>query len=257
MGWNPLPQEETIPMSDSKITASETVLAECPGRALVFLKGVAANRVIHAQLAKVGFTKAEYQLGWKLLHAAAGYTETLPSIPERSAAFEAMEEIDGWDEDGFRRIRSALERLHPAQAEYVFAGGLAASTGAQSVIGVKKLLDRLRDLESGKGRKATHKDDLAALDTLTGRGFDTAERERLRALVETAQTLADPDEDALPADADSTGPDPALVALYGWYKDWSNTAHSVIKKRSHLITLGLAERRPAKKAAAKAPKGDG
>lgn len=228
------------------------------GRALVFLKGVAANRVIHAQLAKVGFTKAEYQSGWKLLHAAAGYNcRHCHRSPRDRRLSKRWRRSTAWDEDGFRRIRSALERLHPDQAEYVFAGGLAASTGAQSVIGVKKLLDRLRDLESGKGRKATHKDDLAALDTLTGRGFDTAERERLRALVETAQTLADPDEEALPADADSTGPDPALVALYGWYKDWSNTAHSVIKKRSHLIALGLAERRPAKKAAAKAPKGDG
>jgi len=41
----------------------------------------------------------------------------------------------------------------------------------------------------------------------------------------------------------------ALHELYLWYKDWSETAHAVIKKRAHLITLGLAKRKPRKSSA--------
>ncbi len=239
-------------MAEPQSGVSATVLAECPGRALDFLKGVANNPLIHAQLAAAGFTNAEYQRGWDLLHAATGYSVVAPVLPTKSPAFLAMQELDAWDEDGFRRIRSPLEHLHPAQAEHVFGDGLSASTGAAAVIGVKKLLDRLDDLANGKDRKATRKEDQAALATLSARGITAEERARLRKLVETAQTLEAPV--ALPTATTPEAQMAASLALYAWYKDWSSTAHSVIKKRAHLITLGLAKRRsPKKKDAGKGP----
>lgn len=48
----------------------------------------------------------------------------------------------------------------------MFQGDLAASTGPAAVLGVKTLLDRLDDRENGKERKATRKEDHAALETL-------------------------------------------------------------------------------------------
>ena len=156
-----------------------------------------------------------------------------------------MQELDSWDEDGFRRVRAPLERLHPEQAAFVFAGELAASTGPAAVLGVKTLLDRLDELEKGKSRKATRAADHAALKTLAGRGITKEERVRLRALVDAAQKLDEPAPLPVSAPADRQQ---ALVKLYGWYKDWSETARSVVKKRAYLITLGLAKRKSPKKA---------
>jgi len=34
-----------------------------------------------------------------------------------------------------------------------------------------------------------------------------------------------------------------LTALKLWYDDWSATAHALVRKRAHLIRLGLATRR--------------
>lgn len=232
-------------MDDS--APSQTVLDEAPGRALTFLRGVAHNTVIHAILAAAGFSPEEYQLGWQLIHAASGFKPSAPGpvAPTRSPAFVAMEEIDAWDEDGMRRVRAALERFHPEQAAFVFGDGLAASVGPAAVIGVATLLSRLGELENGKDRKATRKEDHAALETLSKRGITKEERERLQALVATAQTVETPA--AMESPIDPGEKQRALLKMYAWYKDWSETAHSVIKKRAHLITLGLAKRRTPKK----------
>jgi len=228
-------------------TPSQTVLDEAPGRALTFLRGVALNPVIHAQLAAAGFTPDEYQLGWQLIHASSGFKPLAPApaAPVRSPAFVAMEEIDAWDEDGMRRVRAALDRLHPDQAAFVFKDGLAASMGPASVVGVATLLSRLHDLESGVDRQATRAEDHAALATLETRGITKAERERLQALVNTAHTVDAPV--AVESAIEPAERQRALLRMYAWYKDWSSTAHSVIKKRAHLITLGLAKRRATKK----------
>jgi hypothetical protein len=211
---------EAHDMTIDDTAPSQTVLDEAPGRALTFLRGVAHSTVIHAILAAAGFSPEEYQLGWQLIHAAS-------------------------DEDGMRRVRAALERVHPEQAAFVFGDGLAASVGPAAVIGVATLLSRLGELENGKDRKASRKEDHAALETLSKRGITKEEREHLQALVDTAQTVETPA--AMESPVDPGEKQRALLKMYAWYKDWSETAHSVIKKRAHLITLGLAKRRAPKK----------
>ncbi|HVY48803.1 MAG TPA: hypothetical protein VHB21_23100 [Minicystis sp.] len=205
---------------------------------------------LYAQLAKAGYTADDHQEGWRLLLAAAGFTPTAAPPPRApSPAFDAMAELDALDEDVFARARAALERLHPSAFAFVFAGGLAASQGPGAVVGMGVFLDRLDALEHGKGReKSEHKGDLAALATLEKRGLTKAERKRLHALVDAAKDLGD-------APAPPPAPAPThddLRALYAWYKDWSTTARSVIKKRASLISLGLAKR-----IARKSPADDG
>ena len=48
--------------------------------------------------------------------------------------------------------------------------------------------------------------------------------------------------DATPADKGAERR-AALVALRGWFEEWSATAKSVVKKKSHLIRLGFASRK--------------
>ena len=92
----------------------------------------------------------------------------------------------------------------------------------------------------------------AAIETRhqTQRGLDAAERRRLNALVTEALSPAD----ALPAaEVDDTARREALVALRGWYEEWSTVARAEVKRRDHLILLGLARSAAAKTKAPPAP----
>ena len=40
-----------------------------------------------------------------------------------------------------------------------------------------------------------------------------------------------------------TEQDEALRALRAWYRDWSETARAVIRRRDHLLMLGLSQRK--------------
>lgn len=242
-------------MAGNETTPSQTVLEQAPGRVLTFLRGIYQNPVIHALLAQAGYTPEDHRQGWERLLEASGYRAGQPApTVGGSPAFDAMTTLDAWDEDGFRRIRSALTRLHPEQAAHVFAGKLVASTGPSAVVGVATLLSRLDDLENGKKRAATRMKDHAALETLAKRGIDKAERARLRKLVEAALTVDKKPTIAVKASPTAAERRAALVELYHWYKDWSETAKAVVKKRAHLITLGLARRKSPTK---KAPTGQG
>ncbi len=230
---------------------SRQVLEEIPTRSLKFLSALSKSSIIHAALAARGYTEPDHQEGWELLLQVTGFRRPAVAAAESTAARDAAVEIDAWDEPNFRLIRAALDRRHPEQSLFVFEG-LTASTGAGAVLGVATLLDRLDALEKSPERKATRKADQAALDTLAKRGIPTAERARLRALVTTAMTAAKAEEDASDA-ADDGAPNEALLKLHAWYGEWSEVARAVIKRRDHLIRLGLAKRKKTAKGAAGTP----
>ena len=225
---------------------SATVLEETPARALAFLRGLGRSPLAHGQLEQAGYRQVDHEEGWQLLFKAAGYAPGVPDAPD-STGDDAIVTLDAWDENGFARIRAALDRLHPEQSSFVFAGDLEAESGPKAVIGVKTLLDRLDMLDSGKGRpKSAHKADAEAIATLERRGIGEAERARLRALVEEASALGPsaPIREAVQSSAARKEARTAdLAKLHAWYKDWTTTARSVIKQRSSLIALGLANRR--------------
>ncbi|MEO5728612.1 MAG: hypothetical protein ABI134_19385, partial [Byssovorax sp.] len=154
----------------------------------------------------------------------------------------AVAELDEWDEPHFARFSATLRRHFPGAAEYVFSG-LTASTGPAAVAGVATLLQRVNALESGsdKDRAATKKDDKKAVELLATRRFDKAERARLETLVDVALGPTAP-LDATPEDKGAARR-AALVALRGWFEEWSTAAKSVVKKKSHLIRLGFASRK--------------
>ncbi|WP_437783573.1 hypothetical protein [Sorangium sp. So ce1097] len=45
----------------------------------------------------------------------------------------------------------------------------------------------------------------------------------------------------------------ALVKLRGWFDEWATTARAVVKKRSYLIRLGLANRKAPERKPATTP----
>jgi hypothetical protein len=234
---------------------SRQVLAETPGRVLKFLGAAGKSLGIRAILRKHGYSDEDHREGWELLHEVTGFTEAEPPEVEDAAVASATTELDAWDEPNFRMARAALERRHPEQAKFVFLE-LEPQAGPGAVISVKKLLDRLDALEKATERKKTRKEDHAALETLAKRGMTKEERDRLRELVHIAMAAnageAEAEDEAGSADpkgpvVDSEEHVGTLLALHGWYREWSETARATIKRRDYLIRLGLAHRKKPRK----------
>ncbi|WP_437929799.1 hypothetical protein WMF37_11275 [Sorangium sp. So ce291] len=231
---------------------SRQVLAEVPGRALRFLSAAGKNRQIRALLRERGYTDEEHKEGWDLLHRASGFGTGEPDEVEDAEVGKAIAELDAWDEPHFRLIRAALQRRHPAQEKFVF-DNLTAQVGPAAVVSVKTLLDRLDALEKSPARKASRKDDHAALETLAKRGITREERTRLRQLVDAASgagVAAEEDDEEAIGDAatvravvDSREHVEALRALHAWYREWAETARAIVKRRDFLVRLGLAHRK--------------
>ena len=110
--------------------------------------------------------------------------------------------------------------------------------------GVATFLGRLASLESGDdpARAGQQKEDAAAVALLEKRGLTRAERNRLKGLVDVAlgptaplATSNDPDSEAKRI--------AKLNTLRRWYDEWSSHARVTVRKRAHLIRLGMAERK--------------
>lgn len=238
-------------------TPSATALSGIDRRAIQLLKGINTSPLARATLFANGMTQHDVDEGFKLLHNLVGF-EPVPIAPRAdNPAADALRAIDAWDEPSFAKASAALERRFPAQWEFVFGDGLAPATGTASVLSVIKFLDRLDALESSPNRKATRKEDRAALNLLASRGIDDAARAEMRKLLKTAQRAPEvPLSDAHAIELAATREEDAL-ALYRWYREWSTTAHAVIKRRDQLIALGLAKRKDRKKNAPSVPATDG
>lgn len=236
--------------STSTAIPSRQVLEETPARALRFLGAVARVFGIRAQLAPRGYDEVEHRRAWDLLHQVSHFRpEASSSFQHDAAVREAIGILDGWDERGFRIASAALKHRHPEQHAFVF-DDLAAAQGEAAVVSVSRFLDRLDALESSPDRAGTRDADLAALETLARRGVHAAERARLRQLVDVAQAV-------LPPPEENSDRLENLAALHAWLDEWSETARAVIRRRDHLIALGLVKRRKKKAAEADEQPGEG
>lgn len=211
-------------------------LEEAPAKALVFLRTIGMNADIRATMSKYGYSAEAHAMGWSLLEKTSGFTaDGATSNP----VGDAIKQLSDWNGVGFHRIHAALAHLHPEQESLVFKD-LESATGVAAVLSVATLLARI-DILDGIGPEAALRKDKAeadkkALATLASRGIDETERKRLADLVKTAQSAPMPT-----AEVVSAG-EAALLALKGWYDDWSETAKAVLEKRGDLIKLGLAKR---------------
>ncbi len=222
---------------------NDRALQDTPARALLLLRAISTKAEIRVVMQGAGFTEAENDLGWKLLLEAAGSTAGPLPVSTDEKARAAIAELDGWDESGFRRIHAALERLHPEQDQFVFAG-LEPSRGPGAVVSVSTLLDRLDALERSPARALTRDADAKALATLAQRGIDPALRTHLRELVQSVQGNG-----ARPPAPERATPEvrtQALQDLFLWFKDWSETARAVIHRRDYLVYMGISKRKGAR-----------
>jgi hypothetical protein len=151
--------------------------------ALSFLRGLAAMPHVQTTLREVGLTPDEQALGWKLVGNMVGIPDEAPSS---NRALSALDMLDADGVSFYKRTEAPLRRLHPAQADYVFAS-LHPAHGAEAVVVWDKILERLDDLGSSSERKGTRKEDHAALETLETRGITKELRKKYRGYVNTVQ----------------------------------------------------------------------
>jgi hypothetical protein len=232
-------------------TYEQQVLQDTPERVLPFLRSIATKLEIRMAMSNAGYSDEEQQVGWKLLLAATGYSAAPEPVTADAKARAAIAELDAQDESLFKRIHAALGRLHPEQDGFVF-NGIGPGQGAAAVVSVSKLLERLDALKGSPKREATREADHAAIATLTQRGIDDALLAKLKELVAVAQ-MAQPVENVVMTAEETAVREQALRELLTWYKDWSETARAVIRRRDYRIMMGLAKRRQADDSDSPAP----
>lgn len=231
-------------------TFTDKVLEEIPSRAAKLIDGIGAVAPIRTMMAEVGVDDEDIEEGSGLLIAvfAAKARRPVTDTDGAKAQRSAVAELDQWDEPHFAICEATLARRFPEQRDYVFGDDLKPSTGIQAVTGVATFLSRLDALDKGTepGREGSRKQDKEAVDVLSKkRGLTKKERARLHDLVDVAlgPTAALPDQTP---EAEGAWRD-KRIALKRWYDEMAAAAKAKIKKRSYLIRLGLASRKPPSK----------
>lgn len=242
-----MPESSVDDAEDSRQPITPTVtletLEKTPERVLTFLRAVGLVPAIHAILSGRGYTPEDHREGWDLLHAASGHILRSPGpqqLTRNEAISRALAEIDDLDETFINIIGATLRRRFPEIADEILEG-IKPARGAKSLLGVREVLDRLDKLEQRDDPKG-----MAALELLGQRGYDKAERERIRGVLELAESVPD----VVPVDTEAEAVAHEryvqdLARLRAWYEEWSTIARNTIHRRDHLIRLGLASRRPS------------
>lgn len=239
-------------MSTDDNTPSRQVLDEAPTRAIRMLRPLGTNLAIRAILAARGYTDDDHREGWRLLHEAAGFSTRSAEpgaaliAPLDESVRSAIVQVDALDEPLLRILRASLTRRFPAQATFVLKD-LEATTGTGAVVVVSKILDRLDALANDPKRADTRADDHKALALVGQRGYSPARLTEIRALVTQAQSSPTAPTPPTTDPVDHGARVDALAALHAWWKEWSEIARAVIRRRDYLILLGLAQRAPRKK----------
>lgn len=221
------------------------VLERCPGRVTRFLSGLCAAPEALAILAsEAGLTDADLAEGRGLLMACLTPPPVRPAEPAGGdPQHEAVAQLEAWSKPSFARHAASLRRRFPSAAEHLFAD-LRAGRGAASIVAVGTFLARVDALEKGDpARRATRKEDRAAVELLAARGLTRQERDRLASLVQAALRPTGPLPDLDTPARTAAARRAALVTLKKWEEEWFSAAHAVVKKRALLIRLGLASRK--------------
>ncbi len=256
-------------MSTTEVVPSRDTLDRAPVRALGFLIGVGRNPAIRGAMETRGYSTAEHNHGWHLLRSldpaatpAGGAATRAQSDPAVRTAIAAL---DAWDNDNLPIADVALVKREPAAHAWLFANGLAPADGWASVPVVAIFLDRIDSLEARAEKEKTGKkvrvadgvtlaQAKAAMGILASRGITAEIRVTARAWIATVQKGATPAAPASPKVSDE--PTTAASDLHDWISEWTLVARKVLKRRDHLIAIGIGEKKAARRGAKPGVGGD-
>lgn len=245
-------------MSEAQISAE--TLEQAPHSVLKFVRAVLRHPVLWNLLATRGYNLEHHRAGWATLHGVSMPVEGGPVGSVDPVVAKAEGEAQLWDDQWFAIIQAVTEADHPGQYAMLFAGGLKAVAGPESVLVTHTMLGRLDVLESGEGRpEADRAADRAAMDALAAHGLTPAVRAAARELLRVVEGGAvnpalDPQAAAAAREAAVAAARAAELAAYRWWKKWSTIARQVITRKDHLQWLGLvARKKPVRKARSAEP----
>ena len=213
-------------------------------RVLRFLSAVREPKIAEL-MSRRGFTAEDVEEGWTLLDQGAGRHQ---DVAPRSGTFRTeykpiIEQIDEWENVWFDVAEAALTRHFPDIRKALFKN-LTKTSGKNVVINVRTFVERYQAIA-----EATDDASKAAIALLAKRGLDGAcVGDVLEKLGQLEEFEAIPEEDAGQSDSDSlrAEKEAAVEEMWAWYKEWSQTARTVIKNRNYLVMLGLTTYRRRK-----------
>ncbi|MBX3185421.1 MAG: hypothetical protein KF819_00335 [Labilithrix sp.] len=206
-------------------------IGEKATRVLKLILGLRNPRVA-ALMAAYGFTDADFEEGWRLLHGVSRVKlgiDARVGLPNPDA--DTIERLDAWENRWFPVAAASLERRFPSLHAQLFKN-LSQTSGPAVAVGVRTFVDRFDDLAAG----AYGPEGAAAVELLRGRGLTEAVVDDARTLLEAVAKRAPID---LDADVDKEAIAKAESDLWAWYLEWSQIARVAITQRVLLKQMGF------------------
>ncbi|MBW2736745.1 MAG: hypothetical protein JRH20_30530 [Deltaproteobacteria bacterium] len=149
---------------------------------------------------------------------------------------QLISRIDAWENIWFDVASAALTRKFPETRAQLFLN-ISKSSGADVIVSVKTLLDRIDELVADESERAQ-----GALALLEQRGLNAAIRGEARAML--LEATAAPMDPQLPESPDAEQARlQAVDEMWGWYKDWATTARTVVRSKALRIKMGVSQPR--------------
>jgi hypothetical protein len=206
-----------------------------------FFRAVGRNAVVRATLLERGLDDDELARGWALYSELLGFgpRTLLSATRDTTAAAAALNELDAWDAPAYAAMRAVLDARHPKVSAFLF-DNLSPATGPAAAAGVARLLARVDALRDGKAEGIPAKEGRTSVALLGVRKIlDATREEQLRALLETVQKGAQPDE-AITREEDPRR-DEVTREYVAWLREWREVARAAIARRDYRVALGLAQ----------------
>lgn len=148
---------------------------------------------------QVGYNVDIHNYGRFLLNEVTEYQPT--TLPLNTKQESALQELDQWDEPGFRQVKAILKNRYPDQLEYIFKK-LKAKQGIEAAWAIEQFLQRIDALENGtdQAREDFAKADQEAVALLERReALTKAKRKHLQELINIVDTPQDTPQDQIDA----------------------------------------------------------
>lgn len=219
---------------------SEETLENGVLRVVKFTQTIVTNAAVRAQLRSRGMNATELQKATDLLTVVCQIPNE-PQVVSDDAIREAFNFIDAHDEEVHGVVNAALRYNHPEQHEFL-TKNIGPAKGMLAVVNMRTFMARWDELASGETREQTRDTDRKALALAEKRGLPKDLMASLRANLGIVADL-NPETETVDDRVFRVRRLEALVELRKWYLEWSEIAGIAIKRRDHLISLGLASRR--------------
>ena len=211
---------------------AELSIGEKAERVLKFALGARQPRVVRA-LSPYGFTEEELQEGWTLL---SQLTDNKLDVVSSVIDQRLVGELDAWENHWFAIIEIVLRNNFPNVHAVVFRN-LSQTEGAEVIISVSTLLDRLDAIVKPRDEGGLGDEGRAARARLERRGVTTDVVGVARDILAQIGSF-EPMPEGEGEEPVETVED-AEKRLWSWYLEWSVIARAAIRDRRLLRSLGF------------------